>query len=328
MADTTKAHLSFKTMASKTTKETNIKQVQLAGSVALKILQHCSEAEVAGCGQLLGLDVSTVLEVTECFPFLPRSHDEYQLQKMRCLRDINIDTNVVGWYQSAPHGCYQTIELIDAFISYNDSIKKCVCIVCDVKHSQLGGIALKAIRLSKQFMDLYKANPNLTSRQLFENKITWRDIFVEVPIKVDNSPLIVALMAEIDSYGSVDALTANRLKLGTQPYLEKQLELVGEGMDALWGEVQDVSKWARMSARQEQQKQQWLIKRQAENLARKANGEEPLPEEDPVQFKPIEEPSLVNSYLHCNQLATLCENANSAACELLHKLQVAECLRQ
>jgi hypothetical protein len=52
-------------------KEVPIKSVQLTGSVALKILQHCTESDNAGaCGQLLGLDVSTILEVTECFPFL------------------------------------------------------------------------------------------------------------------------------------------------------------------------------------------------------------------------------------------------------------------
>ena len=90
-------------------------------------------------------------------------HDEYQLQKMRCLRDINVDTNVVGWYQSAPYGGYQTVDVIDTFISYDDSIKRCVCIICDVKHSQMGGISLKAIRLDKKFMQMYKTNPIVRS---------------------------------------------------------------------------------------------------------------------------------------------------------------------
>lgn len=63
--------MSFKNIASKEKKEVQIKSVQLSGSVAMKILQHCTESDNAGaCGQLLGLDVSTILEVTECFPFL------------------------------------------------------------------------------------------------------------------------------------------------------------------------------------------------------------------------------------------------------------------
>ena len=134
-----------------------------------------------------------------------------------------------------------------------------------------------------------------------------------------------------------------------------------------------------------------------ENQARKQNGEELLPTEDPVQFKPLEPPSLVPSYLlqqqvrclglralptaallhracdggstavsaepseatrcvaqkkrhdalpksdtmrctkgaraciktgwHGVQVANTCGATNSAASELLHKLQVADCLR-
>ena len=61
--------LNFKGAAQKEKKDVAIKTVQLVGSVALKILQHCSESDNTGaCGQLLGLDVSSTLEVTECFP--------------------------------------------------------------------------------------------------------------------------------------------------------------------------------------------------------------------------------------------------------------------
>ena len=64
-----------------------------------------------------------------------------------------------------------------------------------------------------------------------------------------------------------------------------------------------------------------------ENQARKQAGEEPLPEDDPQQFKPIEPPSLVTSYLLQQQMANTCGTANAAASELLHKLQIADCLR-
>ncbi|KAL4574010.1 hypothetical protein LXL04_020832 [Taraxacum kok-saghyz] len=55
--------------------------------------------------QLLGLDVGSVLEVTNCFPFPVREDDEeieadgvnYQLEMMRCLREVNVDNHAVGW---------------------------------------------------------------------------------------------------------------------------------------------------------------------------------------------------------------------------------------
>jgi hypothetical protein len=33
---------------------------------------------------------------------------EYQFEMMRCLRDVNIDSNTVGWYQSTFLGSYLT----------------------------------------------------------------------------------------------------------------------------------------------------------------------------------------------------------------------------
>jgi hypothetical protein len=68
-------------------------------------------------------------------------------------------------------------------------------------------------------------------------------------------------------------------------------------------------------------------RRLQENQTRKQNGEEPLPEEDTLLFKPLEPPSLVPSYLLQQQVANTCGSANAAASEMLHKLQIADCLR-
>ena len=112
-----------------------LKTVQLDGQVILKIMQHCNESlPQLVTGQLLGLDVGHTLEVTDCFAFpvsawvgsvvapppilTPWGHacmdlqatvadDEeaedgdagasYQLDMMRCLREVNVDNNTVGW---------------------------------------------------------------------------------------------------------------------------------------------------------------------------------------------------------------------------------------
>jgi len=49
-----------------------------------------------------------------------------------------------------------------------------------------------------------------------------------------------------------------------------------------------------------------------ENMARKAAGEEPRPEEDPSNpiFKPLPEPSRLDSYLITNQVANYCYQIN------------------
>jgi len=65
-----------------------------------------------------------------------------------------------------------------------------------------------------------------------------------------------------------------------------------------------VSFYHRNVARQQQQIQQWLQKRRQENATRRLAGEEALPEEDPVLFKPIPEPSPLDGFLINNQVMT------------------------
>lgn len=75
---------------------------------------------------------------------------------MRCLREVNVDNNTVGWYQSSVLGSFQTQEMIETFISYADSIKKCVCIVYDPQRSARGAVGLRAVRLRDAFITLFK----------------------------------------------------------------------------------------------------------------------------------------------------------------------------
>jgi translation initiation factor 3 subunit H len=109
----------------------------------LKIIKHCKEnyPEVV-TGQLLGLDLASTLEITNCFAFPSKLGDdeeadtegqEYQIDMMRCLtylyyfylfysyfmfvfilyfilisilflREVNVDNNTVGWYTSLEMG--------------------------------------------------------------------------------------------------------------------------------------------------------------------------------------------------------------------------------
>jgi translation initiation factor 3 subunit H len=75
---------------------------------------------------------------------------------MRCLREVNVDNNTVGWYQSSSFGTYQTTEMIETFVSYHESIKKCVCLVYDPQRSARGQLALKAVRLKDAFIAHFK----------------------------------------------------------------------------------------------------------------------------------------------------------------------------
>ncbi|CAA2957491.1 eukaryotic translation initiation factor 3 subunit H [Olea europaea subsp. europaea] len=297
-----------------------LRVVQIEGLVILKIIKHCQEFSPAlVTGQLLGLDVGSVLEVTNCFPFPIREEDEeieaeganYQLEMMRCLREVNVDNNTVGWYQSTLFGSFQTVELIETFMNYQENIRRCVCIVYDPSRSNQGVLALKALKLADSFMDLYKNN-NFTGEKLREKNLSWVDIFEEIPIKVSNSALISAFMTELETDTPVKQCGYDRLQLSTNPFLERNMEFLIECMDDLSMEQQKFQFYYRNLSRQQAQQQAWLQKRRTENMSRKAAGEEPLPEEDPSNpvFKPIPEPSRLDSFLITNQISNYCNQIN------------------
>ncbi|KAJ9507548.1 hypothetical protein QJQ45_019383 [Haematococcus lacustris] len=321
-------------------KRKELKYVELSGQVVMKVLQHCNDASPqVTTGQLLGLDVGSTLEVTDCFPFPASTGDEleedsvgvYQLEIMRCLREVNVDNNTVGWYQSAVLGTYQTSDLIDTFINYHDNIKNCVCLIYDPQSSQRGSLALQAIRLKDSFIELYKQD-KLTAKDMVQSGVSWRDVFVDIPIKIANLALTQALITELQSDGLGTAADYDRLSLSTQPYVEKSIQSLLDQVDDLIGEQQKVTMYHKNVARHAQSYASWLAKRRQDNVTRRAAGEEALPEDDPAEFhkefKPPVEPSLLDSYLICSQMSTLCDQLNVTGNATLEKLYVMDALQK
>ncbi|TQD69638.1 hypothetical protein C1H46_044829 [Malus baccata] len=380
-----------------------LRVVQIEGLVILKIIKHCKEFSPAlVTGQLLGLDVGSVLEVTNCFPFPVREEDEeieadganYQLEMMRCLREVNVDNNTVGWYQSTLLGSFQTVELIETFMNYQEdfrishlsclnfmsnvqgienkggsgvkeqpldpgmfvrgtlifdathvhqnwlygnthikpvleNIRRCVCIIYDPLKSNQGVLALKALKLSDSFMDLYRTN-NFTGEKLREKNLSWVDIFEEIPIKVSNSALISAFMTELEADTPVVQCDYDRLQLSTSPFLERNMEFLIECMDDLSMEQQKFQYYYRNLSRQQAQQQAWIQKRRLENMARKAAGDEPLPEEDPSNpvFKPLPEPSRLDSFLITNQISNYCNQINGVTGQSFSRLYLTKALHE
>ncbi|XWS13289.1 hypothetical protein CRYUN_Cryun36dG0024700 [Craigia yunnanensis] len=183
---------------------------------------------------------------------------------MRCLREVNVDNNTVGWYQSTILGSYQTVELIETFMNYQENIRRCVCIIYDPSRSNQGVLALKALKLSDSFMELDRVN-NFTGEKLREKNLSWVDIFEEIPIKVSNSALISAFMTELESDTPITQCDYDCLQLSTNPYMERNMEFLIECMDDLSMEQQKFQFYYRSLSRQQAQQQAWFQKRRAEN---------------------------------------------------------------
>jgi len=252
---------------------------------------------------------------------------------MRCLREANADNNTVGWYQSAPLGAYQTAELVETFVNFHESLRsKCVCLVYDAERAARGGLGLRAVRVKPALMAAFKSG-RLSGRELREAGVSWRDVFQEVPLKVHNSSLAQALIADAclsarggtggGGGGGATAADVERLAMSQPAFVERATGALVECVDELLGEQAKVAAYHRSVARQAQQAAAWLQRRRHENAARRAAGEEPLPEEDPTLFAPIPEPSSLEHHLIVNQIASYCDQLEEASAALTAKLAVA-----
>jgi translation initiation factor 3 subunit H len=305
--------------------------VQLDGLVVLKIMKHCKEnLPDLVTGQLLGLDVASTLEVTNCFPYPSKGADEeddaaesttlggaeYQIEMMRCLREVNVDNNTVGWYSSTYMGSFINESSIETQFNYQEKInKKCVMLVYDPLKTAQGILSLKAYRLTLAFMELYKSG-SFTKDSISKAGVTYNDIFEEIPIKIHNSSLITAFLTELEEREQGKGETDfDKLDLSTNPFLERNLEFLIECLDDLGVEQNKFQYHQRSVQRQQAQQAAWLQKRRAENATRKQNGEEILPETDPSNpiFKPIQEPGRLESLLITNQISNYCKQINHFA---------------
>jgi translation initiation factor 3 subunit H len=310
--------------------------VKLDGLVVLKIVKHCKESLPAlVTGQLLGLDFqrddASTLEVTNCFPFPSRSEDvegnveddgaDYQIAMMRCLREVNVDNNTVGWYQSTYLGSFLNETMIETQFNYQDHIKNGVCIVYDPLKTQQGSLSLRAIRLTPSFMDMYRAG-SFSADQLAKAELTSSDIFQEVPIRLHNTALIRALLYDYDSTMKLST-DFDRLNLTTNPFLEKNLEFLIECIDDLGVELNKFQYHQRNVQRIRQQQDAFLAKRKQENQSRRLHGQDLLPDEDTTNhplFKPVQEPSRLEALLITNQVNQYCQQINTFAGQSFSKL--------
>ncbi|CAG8755619.1 4069_t:CDS:2, partial [Acaulospora morrowiae] len=314
-----------------------LESVQLDGLVVLKIIKHCREFfPNPVTGQLLGFDVNGVLEVTNCFPFpgTTKPDDEveiadgarYQVEMMRCLRDVNIDHNTVGWYQSTYLGSFVTHKLVETQFNYQQTFNnKSVVIIHDVSRSTHGNLSLRAFRFTQAFMETQREG-KFSTESLVKNKLTFSKIFEEFPIKIKNSHLVTALLHSLDDFEEVvpkgisldkekvsSPLSPNfdTLELSLDPYIEKNLEFLLEAVDEHTQEQSNFAFWQRTVAREQTKMQAALQKRRQENAHRLAMEQELLPEDDILKiFKLPPEPSRLDSLLITSQINNYCKQLN------------------
>jgi translation initiation factor 3 subunit H len=285
--------------------------------VVLRIAKHCHEnLPDPVTGPLLGLDEGTVLYGTDCFGY-PQKLDEdddmegikYQADMLRSLREVNVDCNIIGWYQSTFMGSFMTETLVDTMYLYQIEIPKAVVLIYDPLQSSVGKGAFRAYRLTKDFLEKYRAGKEENTVTL-TSSVQSSEIFEEVPVKVVNPVLVEAFLLDQERKRLVQ--TFDTLDLENQSFLEKNLTFLLESLDYLGSEQQRIQFYERLAVKQAQAQKSAVEKRRLENAQRRERGEDLLAE-DGVGLKRVAMPSQVDTLLISSQIQQYCSQIQTFA---------------
>ena len=178
-----------------------------------------------------------ILEITHAFPFPEQKNDsgadghEYQLEMMKMLREVNVDNNCVGWYQSMLMGSYSTSALVENQKGYQmDLSPNAVVLLYDPQQTNKGNFVLRAYRLSSACMDALASEKNVF--------ISPSKFFEEIPVYMKNNSLASAMIYNLSLGKDADRFNCDfeQFNLDKDAYIEKNLELMCNWVDDLANE--------------------------------------------------------------------------------------------
>ena len=311
-----------------------IREVVIDAVAAMRIVKHCNESQpTMVAGSLLGIDIEGVLEVTYSFAFpVPKTEAdvnlegvedldgaEYQMEMMKMLRDVNVDNNCVGWYQSMYMGTVCTNDVVNYQYSYQSSEElsdNSIVIMYDPTLSKRGDISLKAFRLSEKFMEM--------KRNKINKYIKPTEILEELPLSIRTQGHSSAFLRCLqDSHEQEMDCDFDILNMSNnEAFLEKHMELLGSWVDDIVGEQQKFLQYIRNNSKLRLDHLRWLTKRVQENKKLREDGEMELSLKlEESGMKPLPDvPSRNDHLLMLAQLDRYCHQLNDHLGTTIHKL--------
>ncbi|KAI9756733.1 MAG: hypothetical protein M4579_003734 [Chaenotheca gracillima] len=359
-------------MADAIPKESPLKAVQIEALVVLKVIKHCSQTfPTVATGSIVGMDVNGLLQITNSFPFptaeniqesyhdsntassaaasAPRlkSNVAYQNEMIKYLREVNVDANNVGWYTSANMGNFVNLAMIEnQFFYQREMNESTVALVHDVSRSSQGSLSMRAFRLSPTFMTQYKES-KFTTENLQKSGLSYKDILVELPLKIHNSHLLTSYLHQLPSKPRTQDLTIptslgalskdsnlpqaplypnlDSLDLSIDPFLEKTCDRLLDSIETHYVELNNHQYYQRQLGREQAKITAWQQKRKGENAARVAAKQTPLPEDEWTRlFKLPVEPSRLEGLLNSRQVEQYARQVDGFSATISSKMFAAK----
>jgi translation initiation factor 3 subunit H len=235
-----------------------IKIVEVDALVILQIMKHCrQQAPQPVTGQLLGVDVGDVLQVTHSFGSIPKGVDEhnqpqddgeqYSIDMLRSLREVNVDSQIVGWYQTTHLGQFFSEDVIKMQYEYQMQIPQSTILVYDPLQSRIGKPAFKALRLTSEFMTKYTQTREANRSALYD--FPSGDMFMEIPLSITSLVIVESFLVD---WAISDPMTMSQvpaLDVENQVFLEKNVQLLIQSLQVLSDEQMKMQTWERQAMR-------------------------------------------------------------------------------
>ena len=279
--------------------------VTLDSTVVLQVIQHCQDSTDSCFGKLIGYESENGLVVVNSFA-LPNDlteSDEYSAQRLKYFQDLKFESFVLGWYQKASEGAFLDINSIEFQYNLQVDFPKSVMLVYNPIKLQIGEFPLSAYILSEEFMTFF-SDEDFTTSKAAELKLTARNVFIKLDVKVENSPLTEGFLAQY-GFGTGE----NDDSEGLRMFLERHLEGINYGLEDFAEKEHKLVSHVKAVQKQKSQQKNFESKRLEENRLRQEKGLNPLDlgEGSGGLFRPIPQPSRLESLL----IAQLLNNFSS-----------------
>jgi len=288
--------------------DAEFKRIDIDALVMLQIMKHCKQhVPYQVTGVLLGLDIEDTLQVTHSFGHIQkgeevRVNDEesevYSYDMLRKLRDVNVDSNTIGWYQTTHLGQFLNDQMIECQYQYQLSIPKSILLVYDPLQSVIGKPAFKAVQLTADFMSKQTA-----ARELGQSAtdFTSGDMFKEIPIAIHSPAIIEAFLVDWALADPISTTTQlETLDVENQHFLERNVQLLIGSLDELMNEQRKLRDFEVQAARNQ--------------------GQQPDRNRRDGRFRQVAAPRQLDTMILSQQIQQYCKQINNFAGDSFGKI--------
>merc|ERR1719473_490516 len=195
------------------------------------------------------------MQVTHSFGYVQKGSEEamnqqddgeaYQLEMQKLLREVNVDANTVGWYQTTHLGQFFSNTVIETQYTFQREIPCSILLVYDPLQAAIGKPSFKALRLTQQFMTRHAELQGNTSAL---NDFPASEMFHEYPVYIHSPAIVEAFLVDWSLMDSTSTTQIESLDTENQVFLERNMQLLIGALQDLAEEQQKLQNYERQAA--------------------------------------------------------------------------------